>query len=181
MTRSRREDQGRLGDKVFQWWTELVDPGNPTSRRQRAELRRANTLAEVALTPAYVDLLDRIGEVGGGRPFEQVAAIASVLGEVRREAGARHGDFARTMARTVDRRPAVSELRFRRLLATDEREQLAAQLRRVVPMLDAPVPIPDLALSVYYWGDARKRQWAEQYWAPPADDSKGTEPNKEAS
>ena len=154
-----------VGGIALSWWRGLTNREIPAARRAWAELRRAYTPQEVALTPAYVQLAERIAERTGREAPDRAAAIALALAAVKPEQGRERGSVARAMRTppTGIDRPPVSEQRFRRLLQIDDLESLAAALRRITPML-ATVPVPDLAMSVFHWGDARKRRWAELYW-----------------
>jgi len=167
-TATERDAAGRapdVGGVALSWWRALTNRENPAARRAWAELRRAHTPQEVALTPAYVQLAERIAERTGREAPDRTAAMALALAAVKPEQGRESGSVARAMriSPTDSERPPVSEQRFRRLLQIDDRESLAAALRRITPML-ATVPVTDLAMSVFHWGNARKRRWAELYW-----------------
>lgn len=154
-----------IGVIALRWWRSLTNRDVPAARRAWAELRRSHTVAEIGLTPAYAQLLGAIRDSGqhdSGVPG-RVAAIALALAGIAPEQGMGTGNFAHAASPTGKDRAPVSELRFRRLLEINDRARLAAALRRVVPLMPG-VPVPDLARSVFFWGDDCKRRWAEQYW-----------------
>ena len=152
-----------LGVHLASWWNGLAErPG------ERAELRRAATVAEVVMTPAFQRVCARFsGHFKGETGWEvRFAAIIGLLAHVR-ELSSRN--LAEQMA---GKPPVVSELRFRRLLQRD-RDDLYVAMIRVVRMLKYRVNVFDLAKSVYYWGDFVKKEWAYTYFPKtPAKTSK---------
>ena len=125
----------------------------------RAQLRRAKSVDEIILLPVFQRTCQRF------RPLfrleehweYRLAAVLGLLAHVRTTTGER---LARQMAGNP---PAVSELRFRRLLQKDRRELYVA-LIRILRMLNHRANLHDLANSVYYWGDRTKRDWAFAYF-----------------
>jgi len=139
-----------LGKHLATWWQELAQrPG------ERAELRRAGSIAEVVMTPAFQRLCSRFsGHFGDEVGWEdRFAAIVGLLAHVRTGS---EKPLAEQMAGNP---PAVSELRFRRLLQRN-RSDLYVAMIRIVRMLKYKANIFDLAQSVYYWGDSVKKEWA---------------------
>ena len=59
----------------------------------------------------------------------------------------------------------VSGLRFRRLLAVTERDELYPLLIRVIRLLDGKVNLVSLANSAYWWNEITRKQWAYDYYA----------------
>jgi CRISPR system Cascade subunit CasB len=59
----------------------------------------------------------------------------------------------------------VSGLRFRRLLAVSDRDELYPLLVRLVRLLDGRVNIVSLANSAFWWNERTKREWAYDYYA----------------
>ncbi len=152
-----------LGKHLASWWNDLGDrPG------ERAELRRAATVAEVVMTPAFQRECARFtGHFKGENGWEErLAAIIGLLAHVREQTSQ---DLAEQMA---GKPPVVSELRFRRLLQRNRGDLYAAMIR-VIRMLKYRANIFDLAKSVYYWGDGIKKEWAFAYFPKtPANTSK---------
>ena len=156
---------------LLDWWTALeADKG------ERAELKRAENPLRVAFSPAYHDLLHRLQEAGyrlgtGGR--ERLAVLAGLAAHVKQ-----HTDNGRSLATQMGSpkpgsdKATVSELRFRRILATDDLDDLYTQLRRAISLLDGTANLIDLARVLFRWRpiaeqnpyDPRKN-WAYDYYA----------------
>ena len=147
-----------LGDALQQWWEDLQNcPGD------RAELRRAKSLADIILLPVFHSACQRF------RSFFQheqhwesrLALILGLLAHVRQTSDKK---LAWEMASPNKNEPPVlSELRFRRLLQR-ERPDLYLAMIRVLRILGNQANLHDLAQSVYFWGDAVKRRWAFDYF-----------------
>lgn len=156
---------------LLDWWAGLeVDKG------ERADLKRAESPLRVAFSPAYHDLLRRLREAGyrlstGGR--ERLAVLAGLAAQVKQ-----HTDNRRSIAAQMGTpklgsdKATVSELRFRRILAIDDLDELYTQLRRAIRLLDGTANLNDLARAVFRWRpiaeqnpfDPRK-DWAYDYYA----------------
>ena len=65
-----------------------------------------------------------------------------------------------------DDRPAVSPLRFQRLLESPDLDALFSGLRRVLPLMQQPISIVALANDLLFWGDRVKKTWAYDYEWP---------------
>lgn len=163
--------RGPAARKVLhQWWWRLLiedGPERPPRRGERAELRRCHTLAQVALDKAFNDLLRGLREkdVDLGRHVQGLAAAARVLMEVREEAPGL--TLGKLMARPGKdpKKGAVSGLRFRRLLAVDDLEDLAQALIRAVRLCGEQAPVLALAADVFDWADPKQREKVRQRWA----------------
>ncbi len=144
-----------LGDVLQQWWTDLQGRNG-----DRAELRRAETVMDVILLPAFQRACIRF------KPFfkeeEQwemrLAAVLGLMAHIRYT----HPEQALAL-QMAGNPPVVSELRFRRLIQRD-RADLYVSMIRVLRMLGNKANLHDVANSVYYWGDKVKRDWAFAYF-----------------
>jgi CRISPR system Cascade subunit CasB len=129
----------------------------------------------VAFSPAYHDLLRRLQEAGyrlspDGR--ERLAALAGIAAHVKQHVDST--PFARQMGSSNpgSEKARVSELRFRRILATDDVGELYTQVRRAISLLDGTANLIDLARVLFRWRpiaeqnpfDPRK-DWAYDYYA----------------
>ena len=146
-----------LGQILKEFWQGLED-----DKGSRAQLRRCKTPEEVVMVSASHRLCRRVqplmkDEQEGWEM--RIAAIAGLLAHVRKLES--HKTLAEQMA-TGDS-PAVSELRFRRLLQRN-RKDLFGALIRVLGLLDKTANPFDLARSVYYWGDNERKRWAFAYF-----------------
>ena len=155
----------RLRATLHDWWAGLKD-----DRGDRAELRRAHDITAIILTPAFQRAHQRLRAVGwpveGDSPRnDRLAIIIGLLAHVESA-----GDVAPAQAMSArkpgDERPAVSPLRFQRLLESPDLDALFTGLRRVLPLLQQPIAIAALANDVLFWGDKVKKRWAYDYEWP---------------
>mgnify|MGYP000860977718 FL=1 len=58
----------------------------------------------------------------------------------------------------------VSGLRFRRLLATPERDQLLSPLVRALRLTGGRANLLEIARSAFFWGDRVRKRWAYDYY-----------------
>jgi CRISPR system Cascade subunit CasB len=144
---------------ILKWWQELQQ-----DRGARAELRRAKTPTEVILTPAYHDLYYRMLPAGW-RNQTALAVVAAVLAQVEIHDG--KAPFAAQLATPSAKgsdKARVSGLRFRRLLQHRNAEELMGPLIRAVRLLEKRANVTDLAESLHWWGDRKRRDWAFAYY-----------------
>lgn len=157
-TLAKEKSNTKFAVALRQWWQELDDV-----RGDRAALRRCASLTEVMFVPAYHRLhavlaphgrSDRLGVAA-------IAGLASLVRQNRQDAS-----LAQQMAKpkTGGSTARVSELRFRRLLKHQSREELYPALARVVRSLDGDVNLLDLAESIYWWNDRTRQRWAFDYY-----------------
>ncbi|MBI3985315.1 MAG: type I-E CRISPR-associated protein Cse2/CasB [Lentisphaerae bacterium] len=143
---------------VLAWWKELEN-----DRGERARLRRCGDVTEVFFCPAFHDLVRRLRTIGGVSR-ETVAVTAGVLAHVKENVPA--AKVAAQMAEGRGDRAAVSELRFRRLIETKDREALFIPLIRLVALMDGKVNVGDLTEGIRFWGPRARRDWACDYYEP---------------
>lgn len=150
---------------VAEWWKRIAN-----DRGARAELRRAKTLMEVTLIPAFHDLYRRLGATRWRDPT-RIALVAGILARV--EIDNRASRFAEQLATTDERRTKapMSGLRFRRLLQHDDADALFSAMGRAVRLVDKKANVRDLATSLYYWNDRTRRDWAFAYYAKAPSES----------
>lgn len=148
---------------IAAWWR--ANLGNRDSGRARAlaaRLRRA-TGVEALAEPEVHDLARRLGLHPGDAG--RLALLATVLAEVRTEAPER---LARRLGGPE---PALSQLRFQRLLRARD-EEFAAQLRRALPMADRRCDVGALGRDLLGWdhperGDRIRADWCFDYFGAP--------------
>jgi len=147
-----------VGQILKEFWQGLED-----DKGSRAQLRRCKTADEVVMVSAFHRLCRRLRPLMSNEQegWEmRIAAIAGLLAHVRTL------DSRKTLAgqMAVGDTPAVSELRFRRLLQRNRAEFYGA-LMRTLGLLDKKANPFDLARSVYYWGDSERKRWAFAYFS----------------
>lgn len=152
------------------WWQQLEH-----DKGERAALRRAASLTEVMLSPAYMRLLRSLR--GSGYAISnhnlQLAKIAAISGLAARIKEQTNDGLAKHMGtpKPGGTTPAFSELRLRRILACDDIEELYTLLRRALALLGDQANLADLAATIWNWSpldDRRphdpRRQLAYDYY-----------------
>jgi len=134
---------------VLKWWYGLEN-----DKGGRAQLRRAANTSEVVFSPAYHRLYNEVSAADK----ERLALIAGLCAHIKDNSDV---SFARQMAEG----DKVSSLRFRRLLAINDRDELYHAMIRFIRMLGGVVNVCDLAKTVYWWNDKTKKRLAYDYYA----------------
>ena len=153
------------------WWKRLEH-----DKGERAALRRASSLTEVMLSPAYMRLLRTLrgsdyAISNHNLPLAKIAAIAGLAARIKAPT---HVGLAASMGtpKPGGSSPAFSELRLRRILACDDIEELYTLLRRALALLGDQANLTDLAATIWNWSplDEKRpydprRQLAYDYYA----------------
>ncbi|MFZ5584668.1 MAG: type I-E CRISPR-associated protein Cse2/CasB [Thermodesulfobacteriota bacterium] len=152
------------------WWKRLLKedgPGRPPRRGDRAQLRRCRTPGQVAMDKAFNDLLRdlRVKNVPLGDHPQGLAAAALVLMDVRDESAELTLGQLMAAPGKNPKQGAVSGLRFRRLLAIDDLDELTQALIRVVRLCGDKAPVTALASDIFEWADPEQREKIRQNWA----------------
>ena len=170
------------------WWAALQDKpadGAPNRRGDRAalaRLRRATTPLLAVEEPAVISLYKQLGfsEYQLEHRLPRVAVVAAVLAHVRSEpeGGGRRQSFAEMLGR--GERPLMSALRFKRLLAANNDQDLLNGFRRAVALAGGQnINVGDLAGSLLEWSETRRMRWAFDYYgagmAAPKPDTASTD------
>jgi CRISPR type I-E-associated protein CasB/Cse2 len=157
------------------WWLRLKpDParGRPGDPATLARLRRAGSTTQ-ALAEAETLRLWATLDLERDR-LARVATIARVLAHIRAaEPPVRlRGALVRSLGPRPDGEVKLKRLRFERLLATREEEDLARAMTRLVQLAgrDTPIDPGDLAAAILAWDEERTRiDWAIAYHDPRGD------------
>jgi len=155
------------GKVLYRWLAEFDEDekGKQSKKGDRAALRRCHEPLEALFVPAYHDLYHELLRQDDYVDSVKLPAIAALTAHVKQVRGDKQ--FAQQMAAPKAQggnAPQVSELRFRRLLQCETVDELFPALRRVVHLLDGSVNLYNLANSVYWWGDQKRREWAYAYY-----------------
>ena len=142
---------------TWKWWAGLEH-----RRGDRAELRRCQSVLDVALSPAFHGLLRRLGSRLNEKDRESAALVAGILSQIDSDSGAH--SFGQAMAKPKGAKATVSDLRFRRILRLETPDELLRELGRAVRMLDRAAPIDSLANDLMRWGDPVRKRWALDYY-----------------
>jgi CRISPR system Cascade subunit CasB len=156
-------EKQRRGDVAARWWRERVaNRDSGAARGLAARLRRGDALAVLA-EPAVQALARDLGL--GPAQAGVLVRLVQVLAELRE-------DDPQGLARRLGgAEPAMSPLRFQRLLRA-EGEEAATALRRAVIMADRRCNVAQLAGDLLVWdhpdwGEAARRRWIFDYFAAP--------------
>jgi CRISPR type I-E-associated protein CasB/Cse2 len=180
-----------------EWWRKICDPrsGDPGAR---AQLRRCRATNDVLSVRAGVLLAKMVGDTRGesdrlGPGFGRALDLARVLAHVTEDSGLhpmrevgwpvfpgsrREGD--------MERGPRLSESRFRRLLQTENGEDLVAQFTRLIALMGGHANVAALSDAFRWWDHPEgrtKQQWAFQYFnagAAMRSDNDSTESSEES-
>lgn len=142
---------------LLEWWKSLDE-----NRGERADLRHCHNIDEVIFTSSFHYLKRKLNEFKIDP--EALALVAGVLSHVR--STDINSRFPAQMAtpKIGSKKAVVSDLRFRRLLTIEDRNELFTTMIRIVRLLDGRVNIFDLADSIYWWNDRTKKRWAYSYY-----------------
>ena len=146
------------------WWSGLQ---NDTEEQTR--IRRCGDPSSVMLSPQYDRLLNLLKDAGydldAGRSYA-LAAVVGLVAQVTADTGP-GVSFARQMAkpRPGAKKARVSELRFSRLIAENQREGLYLLLIPVMELLSGAVNLADMAHSLYRWDATARTRWNDDYYA----------------
>lgn len=171
------------GGHALDWWRSYCDPAT-ADPGARAQLRRCESPTDAAAIAAAVGLARRLGAFAAGaddRRITDALNLARVLAHVRehapgppmRAAGWKSFAGDRRESDAGEDRPLLSEVRFRRLLATGLEEEQIAAFVRLVAILDGAVDVAALAEDFLDWshpwrGERVRKEWAVDYFAARA-------------
>jgi CRISPR system Cascade subunit CasB len=175
MTTKHDNPRPRWAQIARRWWVALQDSredGTPNRGRDRAalaRLRRAATPIEALEEPAVFDLYKKLefGRADIDHRLSRVAVVAAVLAHVKEDTKPAEGGFRRRFAEVLGQgeRPLMSGLRFKRLLAATEDQDLMIVFRRAVALAGAKnIDVGDVAASLLDWSDRRRMRWAFDYY-----------------
>jgi CRISPR system Cascade subunit CasB len=161
-----------------EWWTKICDPrtGDPGAR---ARLRRCRGTNDVLAIPGGILLARLTGDLPKGTDraslrFSRALDLARVLAHVTEDAGThpmrevgwpmfpgsrREGD--------AERGPKLSESRFRRLVQSESGEDLVAQFKRLIALMNGRANVAVVSDAFRWWDhpDGRtKQRWAFEYF-----------------
>ena len=140
-------------EAIQKWFDWLHDEGQ---RGERARLRRCESLDEILLQPAFYRLclaVPRFQE----HDLEGLATAAGLLAMVKNPT---RESFPKLLGKGKDK-PALSELRFQRLLTADNPDDFFKTMRRALAHIDGKADPVELTDEVLHWYD--QKHWPEHY------------------
>lgn len=160
-------------EQAHRWWESLRPdpesrrPGDPAAL---AALRRCATTSQVHLVPVFELLVREMPEAR----LDDLAVVAAVLAHVREHDPSAGVAEQIAKASGPGGQPAVSPLRFRRLLQVNGAEERIRAGARIARQLKGQVNVVDLADALYWWDHEQdlhrqnmdvQRRWARRYYA----------------
>ena len=141
------------------WWNDLNHrPGD------RAQLRRAGSIADAMMVPATHRLADSVRSLGM-TSMRRVALLAALLAQLK-ECETSGASLPESLGQKRGDQSTFSELRFRRLLQVANEDDLLLHLRRAVRILNNRVHLPSLIEAIRFWSfDPDKRTQMITRWA----------------
>ena len=174
MNAANRDLTAHVMTVVLKWFGD--PPSHRKFARERAELRRAASEDEACACPGFFRLLHMVeaAQVEDGEvrrpscslpPYERdtLLRLAMLLSRVR--ANKDNEPLARQMADDAKGRPKVSELRFRRLLASEGSDAQLRAWRRIIHLLGREINIADLTRVMWTWNAKTRKKLAYDYYA----------------
>lgn len=174
LTVAEPQQKSRAAD----WWRSVCGPAS-SDPAARARLKRCRTTNDVLSIPAAVRLAVMLGALPSqgdhvderfGRALDLARVLAHVTAETdahpMREVG--WPTFPGTRRESdMDYKPRLSESRFRRLLQSDNGEDLVAQFTRLIDLMDGRCNVAAVSSAFLYWNHPDgwiKQRWAFQYF-----------------
>lgn len=157
---------------ILGWWSHaLADRQSGRARALAARLRRASPVAALA-EPEVHDLARRLGL----RDAARLARLVTLLAEVRTHVP------QTLMCRLGGPDPALSPLRFQRLMRASE-EELPEALRRAIDAAERTCNVAALGEDLLFWSERTRGRWSFQYFRTdtPASLSSGSPANGDPS
>lgn len=150
---------------MHEWWQHLKDDSG-----NRAMLRRARNPDDVAIQYEYLNLFNKLAVSDIPEPVKKglsyrLPLIAGILSHVKVDDESQ--PVAYVLGSTVSRgsaRPLLSDLRFRRLMRTEEDGELFIMMIRIVKMMSGKANVKDLSESIFFWNESTRKRWASQYY-----------------
>lgn len=148
----------KAGSIIQSWWNENLRPQTDTglARGLRARLRRAVHAVDALAEPQAIALYDALDRRVDATTF---AALLPVLASVEKHDPRR---IARLFG--MGESPALSELRFQRLIRSCDPEELATALRRALPRVEHACNIAALSEDFLGWSERVRIRWCLDYF-----------------
>lgn len=174
-------DKDKVKDGALKWWNTICpNSGSEEHKGERAELRRCHSTKDVMITPAYYRLLKKTSvdlenvdlDNRDLEQLHQLAAIAWILSWVDEDEKnaddiGKKAKFADILAESKDNgdKPIFSEIRFRRLLTSNDWDDLSVQVIRALKITKGRANVSDLIESIWFWNrGTTKERWAISYY-----------------
>ena len=176
-------DGPRSGAVALGWWSRCLDADNGAARAARARLKRAASPADVLALDITHELYRELRRAKDGRDLRKgdgpvrLALITAALGSVETHTGG-IGLARRFGAQSRDERPALSPMRFQRILRAPDDWALAVLIRRALPLAGRTADVAGLGSDLFHWSDRVRNRWCFEYFgtSPPRRPSDDADP-----
>lgn len=142
------------------WWRENIGARESSAARALAARLNRGDGVEILAERAVFDLAKSLELT---RAPARLVPLVQVLATLRKDEG---GALPRRLGGEP---PVLSGLRFQRLLRS-EGEELAAQIRRALPMVERTCDVGKLGADLLDWTDTTRARWAFAYFDAPLPD-----------
>lgn len=146
-----------LEDVTVSFWEQLQQ-----DRGARAYLRRCRTATEVAFSPAFHRLRRTLERNDHSPYWPRLAALVGVLAHTEQNDPTR--TVGAQLASGTGDAATLSGLRFRRLVASSEPDELLRGWVRAVRLTKGRMNVGGLATTLLYWGDRVRRELAGSFY-----------------
>ena len=158
-------DKKSPGTIIFKWWAQHIGNRETASARGlAARLNRADAVGALS-EPAVHALMQSLDWRPTPWHVEVLLRLALVLPQVREHT---HASLAQRLG--AGDPPAMSTLRFQRLIRADG-EELVTALRRALPLVDRRCNVAALGRDLVYWSqrdDSVRTRWCFDYFGAVA-------------
>lgn len=146
---------GSTGIVLKSWFEDL-------GKGEKAALKRCSSLEEIALTAPFHALRIRLS----GYPVDpsRLALVVALSAYVKKDRDSERIAVQMAKDRAGKGREPLSDLRFRKLLAIEDRNDLYHTMIRIIRMLSGEVNLLSLADAMYWWNISVKKQFASDYY-----------------
>ena len=129
----------------------------PGDRAALARLRRATCVMDAAAEPETAKLYKKLGFRSPERDLARAALIAAVLAHIGKETNESIASAIGKPRGNADTQPLITPLRFKRLIAAREPDDLLIAFRRAVAILGDEANVRDLARQLLAFTDPDER------------------------
>ena len=156
------EQEQSVGSVCRGWWHRWVGADDGAARAARAQLRRVTAPLEAALIPAVHDLNAALAGIGHDLRSDpaRLALIATALAACPHPTGRR---AARAFGLPKEQ-PALSALRFNRLVRETDPMRLRQPLIRALAQVGGQVDVKTLADDLFWWTEKTRTRWTFEYF-----------------
>lgn len=158
-------EKSERNTNIVKWWSSWKDH----NRGFQAALRRCHSIEQVYFQESFHHKSEELGFKGALK--ERFAVVVALLSQVESHKPEKYFRQDAAIARQMgakesrDSAPALSGLRFRRLLEVNDLDELLIQMIRNIRLMKRQVDVYALIEAVLNWKPETKKAWAEAYYS----------------